>query len=113
MKEVTELTSKAMAKSLNLDENCFLEQFGERSQLQSRFNYYLPCKMSKHVLGLKPHSDGTGYTIIMQDAEGLQIQKDGKWLNVSKNPHALIVLMGDQMQVKQKLCLNSPFSLCL
>ncbi|KAK3020496.1 hypothetical protein RJ639_045746 [Escallonia herrerae] len=35
MKMVTKLTSKAMAKSLNLEENCFLDQFGEQAPLQA------------------------------------------------------------------------------
>lgn len=108
MKEVTEVSSKAMAKSLNLDEKCFLEKFGERPQLQARFNYYSPCKSPERVLGLKPHADGSGYTIIMQDEGGLQIHKDGKWFNVPKNPHALIVLVADQMQIMSNGIFKSP-----
>lgn len=103
MKRVTELISTAMAKSLNLDENCFLRQFGGRSQLSARFNYYSPCKRPDLVLGLKPHSDGSGYTIIMQDEVGLQVLKDDKWFKVPKNPHSLLVLMADQMEVRNSL----------
>ncbi|MCD7446752.1 hypothetical protein HAX54_015656 [Datura stramonium] len=99
MKLVTEITSKAMAKSLKLEENCFLEQFGEQAQLQARFNYYSPCQRPDLVLGLKPHADGTGYTIILQDEVGLQVLKDGKWYTVPKDPTALLVLMGDQMEI--------------
>lgn len=99
-KKATELVSRAMAKSLNLDENCFLKQFGERSQLAARLNYYPPCKRPDLVLGLKPHADGTGYTTIMQDEVGLQVLKDDKWFTVPKNPQAILVLMGDQMEVK-------------
>lgn len=102
MKKVTELVSKYMAKSLNLEEDCFLKQFGERSQLDARFNYYSPCERPDLVLGLKPHSDGSGYTIIIQDEIGLQVLKDHKWFTVPKNPHALLVLMADQMEVKKK-----------
>ena len=89
-----------MAKSLNLEENCFLNQFGEEAVLQARFNYYSCCQMPDLVLGLKPHADGSGYTIILQDdVEGLQVHKDGKWFTVPTIPHALLVLMGDQMEV--------------
>lgn len=108
MKRVTELISRAMAKSLNLDENCFLKQFGQRSQLQARFNYYSPCKRPDLVLGLKPHSDGSGYTIIMQDEVGLQVFKDDKWYKVPKNPHALLVLMADQMEIMTNGIFKSP-----
>ncbi|XP_049412226.1 protein SRG1-like isoform X2 [Solanum stenotomum] len=99
MKMVTEITSKAMAKSLKLEENCFLEQFGKQAQLHARFNYYSPCQRPDLVLGLKPHADGTGYSIILQDEVGLQVLKDGKWYTVPKDPTALFVLMGDQMEV--------------
>lgn len=100
MKTLTEQISKAMAKSLNLEENCFLNQFGERAQLQARFNYYSCCGKPDLVLGLKSHADGSGYTIILQDdVEGLQVSKDGKWFTVPTISHAFLVLMGDQMEV--------------
>lgn len=99
MKTVTEITSKAMAKSLKLEENCFLEQFGKRAQLHARFNYYSPCQKPELVLGLKPHADGTGYSIILQDEVGLQVLKDDKWYTVPKDPTALFVIMGDQMEI--------------
>ncbi|KAG4384964.1 hypothetical protein GLYMA_13G366902v4 [Glycine max] len=43
MREATNLISKAIAKSLDLEENCFLNQFGEQALLQVRFNYYPFC----------------------------------------------------------------------
>ncbi|KAF2301413.1 hypothetical protein GH714_023913 [Hevea brasiliensis] len=83
MRMLTELVSKAMAKSLNLEENCFLDQFGEQAVLQARFNYYSRCQRPDLVLGLKAHADGSGYTIILQnDVEGLQVQKDKNWITV-------------------------------
>ncbi|KAJ8560664.1 hypothetical protein K7X08_022524 [Anisodus acutangulus] len=107
MKMVTEITSKAMAKSLNLEENCFLEQFGKQAQLAARFNYYSPCQRPDLVLGLKPHADGTAYTIILQDDVGLQVLKDGKWYTVPKDPTALLV-MGDQMEIMSNGIFKSP-----
>ncbi|KAJ9692765.1 hypothetical protein PVL29_011719 [Vitis rotundifolia] len=99
MKMVTEMISKAMAKSLNLEENCFLNQFGERGALQARFNYYSRCPRPDIVLGLKPHADGSGYTILLQnEVDGLQILKDDRWLTIPTISNALLVLMGDQME---------------
>ncbi|KAH6827839.1 hypothetical protein C2S53_015833 [Perilla frutescens var. hirtella] len=108
MKRVTEIVSKSMARSLGLDENCFLAQFGEGAQLAIRFNYYSPCTRPDLVLGLKPHADGSGYTIILQDEVGLQIRKDGKWHTAFKNPDALLVLMGDQMEIMSNGVFKSP-----
>ncbi|XP_015168244.1 protein SRG1-like [Solanum tuberosum] len=76
-----------------------LGTIGKQAQFHARFNYYLPCQRPDLVLGLKPHADGTGYTIILQDEVGLQVLKDGKWYTVPKDPTALFVLMGDQMEV--------------
>ena len=82
---VIELTSKAMAKSLKLEENCFLKQFGAQGALQARFNYYSKCQRPDLILGLKPHSDGSAITLILEDEVGLQIQKDEKWFTVPIN----------------------------
>lgn len=108
IKTVTEITSKAMAKSLKLEENCFLNQFGNQSQYQARFNYYAHCQRPDLVLGLKPHSDGTGYTIVLQDEEGLQVLKDEQWFTVPKISEAVLVLMGDQMEIMTNGIFKSP-----
>ncbi|KAJ1426680.1 Oxoglutarate/iron-dependent dioxygenase [Sesbania bispinosa] len=79
-----------MAKSLDSEENCFLNQFGKQATLQVRFNHYSRCSRPNIVLGLKPHADGSGYTIILQeDVEGLQVHQDGKWFMVPTISHAL------------------------
>ncbi|CAA0816451.1 2-oxoglutarate (2OG) and Fe(II)-dependent oxygenase superfamily protein [Striga hermonthica] len=109
MKRVTDTISKSMARSLNLDESCFLKQFGDRAQYQARFNYYSPCTRPDLVLGLKAHADGSGYTVIVQDEPGLQILNDGEWCTVAQNPdNALIVLMGDQMEIMSNGVFKSP-----
>ncbi|PON90057.1 Oxoglutarate/iron-dependent dioxygenase [Trema orientale] len=109
IKALTEVVSKAMAKSLNLEENCFLDQFGEGGPLQARFNYYSPCPRPELVLGLKPHADGSGYTIILQDeVEGLQVLKDEKWFTVPTIPDALFIVMGDQMEIMSNGIFKSP-----
>ncbi|CAK7356959.1 unnamed protein product [Dovyalis caffra] len=109
MQILTELVSKAMAKSLNLEENCFLNQFGKQAALQARFNYYSKCQRPDLVLGLKAHADGSGYTIILQDdVEGLQVFKDELWLTVPAISDALLVLMGDQMEIMTNGMFRSP-----
>nr|AHL20270.1 hypothetical protein [Casuarina equisetifolia] len=109
MKMFTEVVSKALAKSLKLEEDCFLNQFGERAALQARFNYYLCCTTPELVLGLKSHADGTGYTVILQDdVEGLQIHKDEHWFTVPTISDALLVLMGDQMEIMTNGVFKAP-----
>ncbi|XP_022714793.1 protein SRG1-like [Durio zibethinus] len=109
MRTVTEVVSKSMAKSLKLEENCFLNQFGERAALQARFNYYPCCERPEIVLGLKPHADGTGYTLILQDdVEGLQVLQGEQWFTVPTIPDALLILMGDQMEIMTNGVFKSP-----
>lgn len=98
---VTDILLKAMAKSLDLEEDSFSSQFGDRPGIQARFNYYPRCSRPNLVLGLKPHSDGSGITVLLQDkeVEGLQLLKDDQWFRVPTIPDALLVNLGDQMEV--------------
>ena len=98
---ITEVILKAMAKSLNLEDHCFLEQMGERSKMLTRFNLYPPCPRPDLVLGLKPHADGSVITFVFQDkeVEGLQFLKDNQWIRVPVIPQALLINIGDQAEV--------------
>ncbi|KDO73519.1 hypothetical protein CISIN_1g018989mg [Citrus sinensis] len=110
LKTVTEVLSKAIAKSLNLEEYSFLNQFGDQALMQVRFNFYPPCSRPDLVHGVKPHTDRSGITILLQDreVEGLQIRVDGKWYRVPVIPHALVVNLGDQMQIMTNGIYKSP-----
>ncbi|KAI9110368.1 hypothetical protein K1719_018810 [Acacia pycnantha] len=77
--EMTDVVSNGMARSLNLEENCFVNQI-----------------------------DTTAFTILLQDNEGLQIHKDGKWFTVPTIPHALLVFLGDQMEIMSNGVFKSP-----
>ncbi|XP_062079713.1 protein SRG1-like [Humulus lupulus] len=110
VRSVMEIVFKATAKSLNLEEDIFLKHFGEKSVMQARFNFYPPCPRTDKVLGLKPHSDKSGVTVLLQDkeVEGLQVFKDNQWSRVPTIPHALIVNLGDQMEIMTNGVMKSP-----
>ncbi|XP_057514571.1 protein SRG1-like [Actinidia eriantha] len=107
---VLDLLFKAIAMSLNLEADCFLKQFGERAHLIARFNFYPPCPRPDQVLGLKPHSDKSGMTVLLQDkeVEGLHVLKDDQWFRVPIIPHALVINVGDQMQIMTNGIIKSP-----
>ncbi|TKY75436.1 SRG1 protein [Spatholobus suberectus] len=107
---LTEVILKAMAKSLNLEEDCFLNECGERAVMFLRFNYYPPCPMPDHVLGLKPHADGSTITFLLQDkeVEGLQVLKDDQWFTVPIVPDALVINVGDQIEIMSNGIFRSP-----
>ncbi|PPD66383.1 hypothetical protein GOBAR_DD36735 [Gossypium barbadense] len=100
-KQLVDLLFKAMAKSLALEENSFSDQFGDNPVMHVR-----PDK----VLGLKPHSDRSWITVFLQDelVEGLQFAKEEKWITVPVIPHALVVNLGDQMQIMSNGIFKSP-----
>lgn len=101
LKQIEEQLLKAIEKSLSLPEGRFLNKFGDGQLMYARFNYYPPCSKPEQVLGLKPHADGTTITIVLQDRDvrGLQLLKDDQWFWAPIIPHALLVNIGDQLEV--------------
>ncbi|KAI4335737.1 hypothetical protein L6164_014351 [Bauhinia variegata] len=110
IKLLTKEILKAMAKSLNLEEECFLRQCEERAQVFVRFNYYPPCPRPDLVLGLKPHADGSLITFLLQDkeVEGLQLLRDNQWFKVPIISEALLVNAGDVLEILSNGIFKSP-----
>ncbi|KAK9681622.1 hypothetical protein RND81_10G015800 [Saponaria officinalis] len=64
-----------------------------------RMNRYPPCPKYFGLTGLVSHTDSDFLTILYQDqVGGLQLVKDGKWIEVKPNPNTLIVNIGDLFQ---------------
>ncbi|KAK3157118.1 hypothetical protein QOZ80_2AG0116410 [Eleusine coracana subsp. coracana] len=100
MANVSRQLLKYMANSLGVDQDTLLDTF--KGQPQSvRINYYPPCFQADKVLGLSPHTDGVGMTFLLHvnDVQGLQIKKDGKWFSVESMPGALVVNIGDVLEI--------------
>ncbi|KAK7303050.1 hypothetical protein RJT34_13949 [Clitoria ternatea] len=66
-----------------------------------RMSYYPPCPQPELVMGLNAHSDATGITILnqMNQVNGLQINKDGIWIPVNVISDALLVNIGDILEI--------------
>ena len=66
-----------------------------------RVNYYPPCHKPDKMLGISPHSDTSTITILMQDDDvtGLQIRHQEGWVPVEPVPNALVVNIGDVIEV--------------
>ncbi|EOA14754.1 hypothetical protein CARUB_v10028050mg [Capsella rubella] len=107
---VVEQFFKALARSLELEDNCFLEMHGKNATMETRFNMYPPCLRPDKVLGLKPHSDGSAFTLLIPDknVEGLQFLKDGKWYKASIIPHNIMINVGDTMEIMSNGIYKSP-----
>ncbi|KAK7850672.1 protein LATERAL BRANCHING OXIDOREDUCTASE 1 [Quercus suber] len=92
---------KYIAMSLGLRQQAFEEMFGVAVQA-IRMNYYPACSRPDLVLGLSPHSDGSALTVLQQgkgSSVGLQILKDNTWVPVQPIPNALVINIGDTIEV--------------
>ncbi|CAO2823456.1 unnamed protein product [Amaranthus hypochondriacus] len=100
MKKVAQTLLNGMGKALGIKESEMVELFGEGVQ-SVRMNYYPPCPEPHKAIGFTPHSDADALTILYQlnDTHGLQVRKHEKWVPISPLPDALIVNIGDIMEI--------------
>lgn len=102
MKRTAKILLANMARALKIKPEEMEELFDDDELGQKmKMNYYPPCPEPDHVIGVTPHSDATGLTILLQvnEVEGLQIKKDGKWVSVKPLPYAFVVNIGDMLEV--------------
>ncbi|KAJ8648260.1 hypothetical protein MRB53_001283 [Persea americana] len=84
---------------MKMDKSSLEELHGELMQI-IRNNYYPICPRPDLVLGLSPHSDSNSITILLQDeVTGLQIRHDGGWVPITPMPNALLVNIGDCIEM--------------
>ncbi|XP_021861598.2 jasmonate-induced oxygenase 4 [Spinacia oleracea] len=101
VKQVNETLVQAMARCLGLEDNSFLEEYGDSVRVTARINFYPKCPFPELVHASRTHSDASAITILLQDkqVEGLQVLKDDNWFKVPIIPSALFVNVGDQMEI--------------
>ncbi|KAI3945024.1 hypothetical protein MKW92_005597 [Papaver armeniacum] len=89
-----------MEKALKIETGVMAELFEGGTQ-RMRMTYYPPCPQPKHVIGLTPHSDPDGLTILLQlnEVDGLQIRKEKIWVPVKPLSNAFIVNIGDILEI--------------
>lgn len=66
-----------------------------------RLNYYPVCPFpSAQQLGVNEHTDAGALTVLLQDDQpGLEVLQDGNWHIVEPRPDALVINIGDIVQV--------------
>lgn len=92
---------KAVLESLGLEEEeeGLIREFEEGSQLVV-INCYPSCPEPDLTLGMPPHSDYGFLTLLLNDGvHGLQIESGGKWVTVEPLPGALVINVGDHLEV--------------
>ncbi|KAM3307866.1 flavonol synthase/flavanone 3-hydroxylase [Capsicum chacoense] len=88
---------------------CVLKEFNDdRSWDFLIAIFYLPAT-EKERIGANPHKDVSCFTIVLQDeVAGLEVEKDGKWILIAPQPGALVVNIGDALQVLTNDKFKSP-----
>ncbi|GMI85630.1 ethylene forming enzyme, ethylene-forming enzyme [Hibiscus trionum] len=62
---------------------------------------YPPCPTPDKIKGLRAHTDAGGVVLLLQDPQvsGLQLLKDGEWVDVPPLRHSIVINLGDQLEV--------------
>jgi isopenicillin N synthase-like dioxygenase len=94
---------EVLSESLGLEPHVIGERLNvHKMGLRTSFNYYPKCPQPELVFGVMPHSDSSIFTVLQQDmTPGLEVLKDGAWVPISPTKDALVINIGDQMQVCQ------------
>ncbi|GLJ48191.1 hypothetical protein SUGI_1017670 [Cryptomeria japonica] len=91
------------ALSINLGvQECSLKEAigGEDMEMEMKINYYPPCPQPELALGVLPHTDMSALTLLVANqASGLQVFKDSDWVAVDHVPNAIVVHIGDTLQI--------------
>ncbi|KAJ6832343.1 1-aminocyclopropane-1-carboxylate oxidase-like [Iris pallida] len=67
----------------------------------TKVSNYPPCPRPELFKGLRAHTDAGGIILLFQDdrVSGLQLLKDGHWVDVPPMRHSIVVNIGDQLEV--------------
>ncbi|KAJ4974143.1 hypothetical protein NE237_007317 [Protea cynaroides] len=63
-------------------------------------HYYPPCPQPDLTLGISSHTDAAAITVLLQDQiGGLQMKQGDHWVKVQPVPNAIVVNIGDLLQI--------------
>ncbi|KAA8520157.1 hypothetical protein F0562_014413 [Nyssa sinensis] len=67
----------------------------------TKVSNYPPCPRPELIKGLRAHTDAGGIILLFQDdkVSGLQLLKDGEWIDVPPMRHSIVINIGDQLEV--------------
>ncbi|KAF8410783.1 hypothetical protein HHK36_003320 [Tetracentron sinense] len=67
----------------------------------TKVSNYPPCPRPELIKGLRAHTDAGGIILLFQDDQvsGLQLLKNGQWIDVPPMRHSIVINIGDQLEV--------------
>ncbi|KAH0460239.1 hypothetical protein IEQ34_010902 [Dendrobium chrysotoxum] len=98
---VVENLLRWLSKGLGLeDDGLKVVLGGEEMEYLLKINYYPPCPRPDLALGVVAHTDLSAITILVpNEVPGLQVFKDDHWFDAKYIPNALIIHIGDQIEI--------------
>ncbi|KAJ8570888.1 hypothetical protein K7X08_037860 [Anisodus acutangulus] len=101
--KLCEKLHKILSINLGLNEDYLHQSYGGDKEIGAclRVNFYPKCPQPDLTLGLSPHSDPGGLTVLLSDTDvaSLQVRRGNDWITVKPVPNAFVVNIGDQTQV--------------
>ena len=101
VRELARELLRGISESLELEANYIEKALNVEQGLQViAANYYPPCPQPESAMGMPPHSDHGLLTVLIHNGiSGLQVQHQGKWVNVNGIPNSFLVNVGDHLEV--------------
>ncbi|XP_058099991.1 1-aminocyclopropane-1-carboxylate oxidase-like [Magnolia sinica] len=107
LKKLAEKMMEIMDENLGLEKGYIQRAFsgGDEPEHEPFFgtkvSHYPPCPHPDRVNGLRAHTDAGGVILLFQDdkVKGLQILKDGHWIDVQPLANTIVINTGDQIEV--------------
>ncbi|KAJ9176851.1 hypothetical protein P3X46_012122 [Hevea brasiliensis] len=92
-----------LCENLGLEKGYLKKAFyGSRGpNFGTKVSNYPPCPKPDLIKGLRAHTDAGGIILLFQDdkVSGLQLLKDGQWIDVPPMRHSIVINLGDQLEV--------------
>ncbi|XP_009404324.2 1-aminocyclopropane-1-carboxylate oxidase [Musa acuminata AAA Group] len=105
LRKLAEKVMEVMDENLGFEKGSIRNSFSGNGEHQPFFgtkvSHYPPCPRLDMVNGLRAHTDAGGVILLFQDDQvgGLQILKDGQWIDVQPVANAIVINTGDQIEV--------------
>ncbi|KDP20691.1 hypothetical protein JCGZ_21162 [Jatropha curcas] len=103
LEKMAELLLELLCENLGLEKGYLKKVFygSKGPTFGTKVSNYPPCPKPELIKGLRAHTDAGGIILLFQDdkVSGLQLLKDGQWVDVPPMKHSIVVNLGDQLEV--------------
>lgn len=119
LEKLAEQLLDLLCENLGLEKGYLKKAFGGTTNglptFGTKVSNYPPCPRPELFKGLRAHTDAGGLILLFQDdrVAGLQLLKDGEWVDVPPRNHSIVINLGDQIEVRILLLLKSSFTCSL